>query len=204
MLMIASLGLSGQKKVAKKMLDNITDKYDQFESIDITFDLTLTYPERRSQNQQAHIVQKGNKFVFTSEEQDIYGDGEDVYLYLKERNEVQINDFDADDELGLMTPKDLLKQYRTDKFEYDLEQKTNTHLYIVFKPLDKESEYSKYRISIDKKKEDFETIEAYGKDGSHITVKIATSVFNKSYASNYFTFDTNKYPDVIVEDLRID
>ncbi len=198
------LPLLGQKRAVKKTLDQLSEKYESYQSFDISFDLEIIYPERPVQKQTAQIVQQGTQFIFTSDDQDIFGDGDDVYLYLKDRNEVQINDFDEDDELGLMTPKDLLKQYKTDQFEYDMEGQTDQEMTIIFKPLDRDSEYSKYRVTINKETKDFQSIDAFGKDGSKILVTIAETTYNKTYPNDFFSFDQSLYPDIRIEDLRID
>lgn len=203
-LLLANYTTEAQNKEAKRMLDAISEKYDGYSSIDIHFDLLISYPQRPDQNQSARIVQQGNKFLFTSEDQDIYGDGTDVWLYLKDRDEVQLNNYDDDDELGLMTPRDLLKQYKSDQFEYDLVNKTDESLFIEFKPLSRDSEYSKYRVEINKKDKDFEKVEAFGKDGSRIIVSLAKMSTNNTYSNDFFTFDKTAHPGVYIEDLRID
>ena len=203
-LIALQVPLSAQNGNAKKMLDRLSEKYEAYRSFEISFDLEVKYPERPVQKQKAQIIQANQRFKFISEEQDIIGDGEDVYLFLKDRNEVQINDFDDDDELGLMTPKDLLKEYDSGRFEYLLENETDTEIFIVFKPLDRDSEFFKYRIAIDKQSEDFSKIDAYSKDGSQLLVTIASSSHNKEYNDEFFSFDTSLYPDIRIEDLRID
>ena len=204
LLITLQVPLSAQNGNAKKMLDRLSEKYEAYRSFEISFDLEVKYPERPVQKQKAQIIQANQRFKFISEEQDIIGDGEDVYLFLKDRNEVQINDFDDDDELGLMTPKDLLKEYDSGRFEYLLENETDTEIFIVFKPLDSDSEFFKYRIAIDKQSEDFSKIDAYSKDGSQLLVTIASSSHNKEYNDEFFSFDTSLYPDIRIEDLRID
>lgn len=204
LLITLQVPLSAQNGNAKKMLDRLSEKYEAYRSFEISFDLEVKYPERPVQKQKAQIIQANQRFKFISEEQDIIGDGEDVYLFLKDRNEVQINDFDDDDELGLMTPKDLLKEYDNGRFEYLLENETDTEIFIVFKPLDRDSEFFKYRIAIDKQSEDFSKIDAYSKDGSQLLVTIASSSHNKEYNDEFFSFDTSLYPDIRIEDLRID
>jgi len=196
--------LHAQNKSAKKVLDRLSEKYEAYQSFEITFDLEILYPERAPNKQKAQIIQADQRFKFISEEQDIIGDGEDVYLFLKDRNEVQINDFDDDDELGLMTPKDLLQEYDSGRFEYDLENETDKEIFIVFKPLDRDSEFFKYRIAINKVREDFAKIDAFSKDGSRLLVTIASSTYNEEYSDEFFSFDTSLYPDIRIEDLRID
>ncbi len=201
---LLQVSLMGQKRAVKKTLDQLSEKYEAYKSFDISFDLEIMYPERPLEKQTVRIVQQGVKFIFTSDYQDIHGDGEDVYLYIKDRNEVQINDFDENDELGLMTPKDLLKQYKTDQFEYAMEGQTDSAITVIFKPLDRDSEYSQYRVVIDKEKNDFKSIDAFVKDGSKILVTIADAAYNKTFSQDFFSFDQSIYPDVRVEDLRID
>ena len=70
--------------------------------------------------------------------------------------------------------------------------------------MDRDSEYSKYRVVIDKEKNDFKSIDAFGKDGSKILVTIADAAYNKTFSQDFFSFDQSSYPDIRVEDLRID
>lgn len=198
------VSVNAQDRDAKKILDQISHKYDKYTSMEIDFDLKVDYPERPAEVQKASIVQQGNSFVFKSIDQDIYGNGDDVWYYLKGRNEVQINDFEEDDELGMMTPKDLLRQYKADKFEYAITHTEGDEVYIEFKPIDRYSDYSKYRIKVNKKEKDFESMEAFGKDGSKLYVTISSFVPNKTYTADYFAFDAKKHPGVMIEDLRLD
>ena len=203
-ILLFQLPLISQKRAAQKLLDQMSEKFEAFESFELLFDLETTYPDRPVLKQRASIIQSGIRFMFISEEQEIIGDGEDVYLYLKDRNEIQINDFDEDEELGLITPRDFLNQYRSNRFEYDIESQSDTKMIIVFKPLDRESEYSKYRITINKVTKDFESIDAYGKDGTRVLASINESYYNRQYPIDFFTFNPSKYTNVKIEDLRID
>lgn len=198
------VALQSQDKAAKKLLDKISEKYDAYRSVEIQFDLTIKYPDQPIQNQNASITQQGVNFVFTSPDQDIYGNGKSVWYYIKERNEVQINDFDEDAEAGMLTPKDLLKQYKSNKFEYAIVNEDGSFAFIEFKPLNEFEDYSKYRVKINKAKMDFETMEAFGKDGSKIDIKLSSVKANKTYPSTTFVFDIKAHPGVFVEDLRID
>lgn len=202
--LLLHITLTGQDKGAKKILDKVSDKYDAYKSVEIHFDLTIKYPDQASENQKASIIQQGKNFIFRSKAQDIYANGKSVWYYLKDRNEVQINNFDEDEELGMLTPKDLLRQYKANKFEYALVNEDAVYAYIEFKPFDTYDDYSKYRVKFNKAKSDFEFIEAFGKDGSKISITIASVSSNKSYPAGLFTFDTKAHPGVFVEDLRID
>jgi outer membrane lipoprotein-sorting protein len=185
-------------------LDKISDKYDAYKSVEIQFDLIIKYPDQPIENQKASITQQGKSFLFTSPQQDIYGNGKNIWYYIKERNEVQLNNFDEGDDVGMLTPKDLLKQYKANKFEYALVNEDGSYAYVEFKPLDSYDDYSKYRVKISKTKMDFESMEAFGKDGSKIDIKLSSVKVNQSYPTSKFVFDIKAHPGVFVEDLRID
>ena len=73
---------------------------------------------------------------------------------------------------------------------------------IEFKPLESDSEYSKMRMSIDKKANELVRVKAFGKDGSRYTFALKKLSPNSNIAASTFAFDKSKYPDYYVEDLR--
>ena len=74
---------------------------------------------------------------------------------------------------------------------------------IEFKPKDKNSEYFKFRLSIDEKAGTIQSIKAFSKDNSRYTFVINRLASNKTLAAGTFSFDSKKYPGVRVEDLRM-
>ncbi|HNL39918.1 MAG TPA: outer-membrane lipoprotein carrier protein LolA, partial [Saprospiraceae bacterium] len=74
--------------------------------------------------------------------------------------------------------------------------------HIEFKPVSRNSEYAKIRVSVDEKALTIESIKAFAKDGSRYTFKVTRLTPNKVFPANHFTFDAKKYPGVHVEDLR--
>ncbi len=194
-----------QDSEAKKILDRLNATYKTYATLEIHFDLELNYPEREYIRQQGLLIQDRNKYVFKTQDQEIYGDGKAVWLYLKERNEVQINNYEEDEEgLSIVTPKDLLRQYQTGSFEYAVTGKEGDYTLIEFKPVDEDSEYTKFRLTIDARKNTLHKVFAFGKDGSNMSFSIRRLEPNKRYPPETFTFNPAKYPGVFIEDLRID
>jgi len=194
---------------AKKILDKIRKKYEGYKSLEASFALIIELPGQKQEVQKGTIAQDGDtKFRLEMNEQVIISDGKTTWVYLKKNNEVQINDADPKDlENGFLTPKDLLKRYQKGDYLYALTDKTTEGgkllSHIEFKPKEKNSEYSKLRISIDEKASSIQSVKAFGKDGSRYTFAISKLTPNKQFAADHFTFDVKKYPGVKVEDLRM-
>jgi len=194
---------------AKKILDKIRKKYEGYKSLEASFTLTIELPGQKQEVQKGTIAQEGDsKFRLEMDEQVIVSDSKTTWVYLKKNNEVQINDADPKDtENGFLTPKALLKRYQKGDYLYAVTDKTTeggkllTH--IEFKPKDKNSEYSKLRVSIDEKAGSIQSVKAFGKDSSRYTFSISKLTPNKQFAADYFTFDVKKYPGAKVEDLRM-
>jgi len=194
----------GQDKQAKKVLDQVTEEYDSYQSIEVALKMTVAFPDEEVQQADVTIVQQGDKFVFAHPDQTMYCDGTDLWVYIPSQNEVQINDYEIDEESDYMiSPKDLLKQYKSGKYDYQLLNKTKTTAEIEFKPLDRDSEYSKYLITLDTKLNRISNVIAFGKDGSRVTLALTSLQHDREYAASYFNFDKEKYPNVIIEDLRL-
>ena len=194
---------------AKKILDKIRKKYEGYKTLEASFSLTIELPGQKQEVQKGTIAQEGDsKFRLDMDQQVIVSDSKTTWVYLKKNNEVQINDADPKDtENGFLTPKALLKRYQKGDYLYAVTDKTTeggkllTH--IEFKPKDKNSEYSKLRVSIDEKAGSIQNVKAFGKDGARYTFSISKLTPNKQFTADHFTFDVKKYPGVKVEDLRM-
>ncbi len=193
---------------AKKVLDKIRKKYDAYKTIEAAFTLTIEVTGQNTEVQKGTIAQSGDQmFRLEMDDQVIVSDGKTTWVYQKKNNEVQINDAEPGGQSEFMTPKELLRRYQKGDYLYAITEKTTvggkllTH--IEFKPVNRNSEYFKLRVSVDEKALTIESIKAFSKDGSRYTFKITRLSPNKVYAADYFTLDPKKYPGARVEDLRM-
>lgn len=193
---------------AKKVLDKIRKKYEGYKTVEAAFSLNIEVPGQAKEVQTGTISQEGEKFRLEMAQQVIVNDTKTTWVYLKKNNEVQINKSNPKgmEDSDFMTPKELLRRYEKGDFLYALTDKITEGgkvlTQIEFKPKDKNSEYSKLRLSIDEKAGTMESIRAFAKDGSRFTFKITRLTPNKALAPTVFAFDTKQYPGVKVEDLR--
>ncbi|MEL6635724.1 MAG: outer membrane lipoprotein carrier protein LolA [Bacteroidota bacterium] len=191
---------------ARAILDAIKNKYEAYNSLDVHFTLTIAFPEEDPEIQKGHISQQGEKYKLDLEGQSIISDGQTMWFHLKNRNEVQINDVMEDEEDELLSPKNLLRIYENEEFFYalvgEVEEAGTTVQKIEFKPLDRDSEYSKMRLSINKKTQEIIRIKTFAKDGSRYVLQIDQLTPNKRFTDDYFQFDVSQYPGLHVENLR--
>lgn len=201
-------GQSINDPVAEKAIKDLRAKYENFSSIEATFDLDINYRQNETEHQQGTLIQQGTSFKMDATTQAIYCDSKSVWMHLKESKEVQINDFDEEADLASFSPNSILALYDNGEYEFAITNesiKKGTLIQeIEFKPLDEDSEYSKIRLSIDKKKQELAGFNLFSKDGTKVSLKINSLKVDKSYPSNIFVFNKYENPNVHIEDLRID
>jgi outer membrane lipoprotein-sorting protein len=193
---------------ATVILEKLRKKFDAFNALEADFTLEIQLPEQPKEVQKGTLVRQGDKYKLDLSAQSVVSDGKALWLILHNNKEVQINNVPDPEEMdeSLLTPQALFNFYENGKYVYQFvnEFVENGKLvqHIEFKPLDEYSGYSKLRLVVDKRKNEIVSVTAFAKDGSRYIFTIGTFRPNKTYASNFFTFDKSKYPDYYVEDLR--
>lgn len=193
---------------AKSVLEKLRNKYEAFKTLEVDFDLEIEIPEQPIEVQKGQLIQQGNKYRLKLQDRTLVSDGENVWLYLAKQKEVQINNVEEKSDEGVFnSPKDLLTAYDWKNHVYVLtdEFMENGRLVqkIEFKPTDRNAEYSKVRLTIDKKNNDIVRIRTFNKDGSRYTLKVTRIVPNKNYPPSTFSFSKADCPDCHWEDLRL-
>ena len=148
-LMFLGISVSGQDKKAAKILDKVTQAYDAATSITIDFDVIMKFPEEDAITYVSKVVESKGKWYFENEEQKIYQDGKDIWVYIPSKNEVQINDYDpAESEDYFVSPVSIIRQYKDGGHKYQISEKTSTTTFIELIPTDEFSDYAKIRLMI--------------------------------------------------------
>ena len=193
---------------ATKILDKLKKKYDSFTSMEADFTLEMQLSGQDTETQKGKIIQSGEMYFLSLADQEIYNNGTYVWIHLKSNKEVQLSEADFDEEGEILSPKDMLRIYESNEYIYaitDVKTENGEKLTkIEFKPLDRDSEYIKMRISINRKDNMMKKIAIFARDGSRYTVNLDNIKSNNTYDEKIFAFDKAAYPGVHVEDLRID
>lgn len=191
---------------AKAILDKIKVRYNSFKTVSANFSLEIEIPQMDTELQKGKLWQEGEKYRAELDNRSIISNGETVWVYLGNNKEVQINcasDFAGE---GMMSPKDLLSIYEQEEYVYYLSNEFKEGdkfvQQIEFKPTDKESEYSKLRLTIDKKTLNVARMKIFAKDGSRFTLKMDNWEANKAISTEKFIWSEAECSDCYVEDLR--
>ena len=192
---------------AKAILDGVRQKYEAYASIETGFDLDIAFPEQPVEVQSGTLARNGDQYRVIFGNQEIFSDGEVLYMVLHNNKSVQINDLpDPEENMGFLSPESIFTFYDNGQFVYTLidtrsEGGKALH-FIEFKPTDRNSEYSKLRMVVERDTKKMVRVLAFAKDGSRYTFKLKNLQPNKKFASDYFAFNKSKYPEYYVEDLR--
>ncbi len=194
---------------AKSILEKMRQKYEAYPLLEAAFTLTFEIPEQPVETQKGTLIQKGEKYRLNLNDRTIVSDGKSVWLYVPKNKEVQINDVDDETEEGTITsPSDLFRAYEWKNYVYALlnEFAENGRVIqqIEFKPISKDSDFSKIRLTLDKKSLDVVRIKSFSKDGSRYTLTVGKLTTSGTVTPAAFTFSKSECPDCHFEDLRID
>ena len=187
---------------AEEILRNLAAKIDAYDNVTYDFTLTVEYPETKPEMQEGSFVQAGNKYRLTLPEFIIVTDGISQWVVDKGAQEVQVLDYESPDPNDITTPQGLLTIYQNPNFDYILSGESGQTQQIEFKPLDRNSEYSKARISVDKSRDALKMIEVFNKDGSRYYLNILDFKHNAGTLPS-FQVKKEDFSGYHFEDLRI-
>ena len=124
--------------------------------------------------------------------------------YIKESNEVNVQDYDAAAN-GELNPTQIYTIYKRGfNYRFLKEQKQNgrTLEVIELTPNRPKSAIATIQISVDKADKSVRNWLITNKDGKKTSYAITKFTPNVNAPDSYFVFDKSKYPDVEVVDLR--
>jgi len=191
---------------ATAVFQKVRAKYEAFASVKADISTIIEVPEQPKIEQKGTLILKGEQYHLDFPDITYLSDAKNLWVHYKDKKMVQLNSIDEDDE-SLMTPKDLFRIYERADFIYVLAneyfQNKKTIQHIELKPIDRSAEYAKLRVNIDKKTSEILSIKVFFTDGIRYEIKIDKLTPNPSDQVS-FAFDKSKFPNVKVEDLRID
>lgn len=193
---------------AKAILDQISKRFMGYSALAADFTLDITFPEQPTESQKGKLAKKGDQFRMSMASQTVISDGETLWMIFDHNKEVQVNDMPDEAEMGgmVLSPESLLTFYEQGDFAYfitgEAKEQGQVVQQIEFKPLDRNAEYTKLRMNVNKATKDVVSIEAFGRDGSRYKLRLNSLEPNSRFPAGHFTFNKSDYPDYYVEDLR--
>jgi outer membrane lipoprotein-sorting protein len=188
-----------QEKKAFLLLDSIIQR---------DFQATFTYSSRSSQAQQGEISEgditvQGNQYRLTMQEQETVNNGQTIWTYLIEANEVQITDYDPEQETT--TPWEALANYRQD---YTLDR-LDTHqvdgqVYDVVALVATNDAYDAEKIilTIARTTRHIKRLEILDSSQVLHTFSMTNFTYNLKLDKAFFNFNLDNYQDIEIIDMR--
>ena len=187
---------------ASQILNSLSEKTKSYKNISIDFDFKYENElEDIREIKSGKIIIENEKFKLEIDDQLIVCNGTDQWIYSKETNEVQILEYDRNNEF--MNPKNLLNIYEKGyNYRYDKEIEIDSkyyHLIDLF-PNEENNEIIKISLAISKDENMVKKIEAFESNGAIYTYTVIKSRYNRKNLK--FDFDTSKYENIYIIDLR--
>ncbi len=184
---------------AQAILKDVADATKKHNTIRIEFTYKMENTAQKiNDSYKGVLVSKGDKYKLTVSGQDVISDGKTVWTFLKDANEVQVNN--SGEDADAITPNNLLTSY-TKNFKPKLIKETSTEQIIELTPVQKKN-FNKVKVIIDKNKKMINTLSIYDKNGSVYSYIVNKMDVNQNFYDNMFTFKTADHPGVEVIDMR--
>jgi outer membrane lipoprotein carrier protein len=205
LMMLMIIPVFSQTKDAKAiaLLDEVSAKTKSYRSIRADFSYTMENKQAKINEQKTgSLTLSGDKYRLKAAGQEVICDGKMIWTYLKESNEVQINDLDNKDDA--LTPSKLLSSYNANYKSRILKDKSPTDPNEVTIELIPNviKNFMKAILVVDKIKKQVKSFMLFDKSGNIFTYKITKYQTDLPVTTGEFTFDKSKFPGVEVNDMR--
>ncbi|MBK7028568.1 MAG: outer membrane lipoprotein carrier protein LolA [Bacteroidales bacterium] len=185
---------------ATTILNEVSAKTKAYKTVLIDFTYTMENKKEKINDKfNGTLKSKGDKYKLLVARQEVISDGKTVWTYLKDANEVQINNAGVDDDS--FTPTKLLSNYSKEYKSKFIEEKGNTQIIELY-PLAKGKSFIKVKLSIDKTKKQIQQFVIHDKGGSVFTYLVNKFVTDQPINDKEFTFNKADHPGVTIDDMR--
>lgn len=216
LILILILGMAqyitGQERVndpeAIQIINEARENYNALTAVETDFELIIEQGPTNPQTKKGKMIQQGNSYFMETEDQAIYIDGNSTWLHLKGSNEVQINDYEEEDQFSMLSPSMILQEFNIEDYDYMVSNRGKENkqdiVQISIKPLDENADFSKIRFTFAESSMELLRIKLFGDNSARYTLNILNLTTNQTYAQDQFVFNADKFPGIYIEDLRID
>lgn len=202
-LLISVVGYTQKNKKATQILDQVIEKNDSYENMEVAFTLTMENPDAGINESKTGIIfVKGDSFRLNLEGQVVISDGKNQYTLLIEDEEVMINTLEENTDA--ITPSNLLNSYKENyksKFVKEKQFKGQLSEVIELVPL-KGRTFTKITVIIAKASKQIASFSIHDKNGSMYSYIIDKFTPNAELDPSTFVFNEDDYPDFEIVDMR--
>ena len=196
--------IAQQDPQARAILDAMSQTYQKIPSFTANIAYSMVnQTEEINESYEGKISVKTDKYRLEMAEQEVINDGETVWTYLPDANEVNIDFHDA--EAGDITPSTIYDIYK-EGYKYLLINEVaiagQQYNIVDLVPNDKDAQYFKIRLEIATKSNLLRQFTLFDKEGSEYSYLISKFDSSVNLQDSFFKFNLADHPDVDVIDLR--
>jgi len=189
----------GQDDKANDILKQLSENTRSYETMDVDFDFNfVNLSQDINEAQKGNIKIHKNKFRLNLNQQLIISDDSTQWIFLKESNELQIMEYDSEDDM--LSPNKLFTIYENGYKSNYVETTESNHIIDLF-PIES-NEFKNIQIQVDINKIQLKKIILFDKNGGSFSYVITRFETNNDLASELFKFNVEDYNDVEIIDLR--
>jgi len=192
-----------QDSKSKVILDELSSKTKAYTTIKAEFTVVMQSKDKdkKPDTQKGALQLKGNKYKLTIKGQEIISDGKTTWTFLKDNNEVQINDVDPSSNDGL-SPTTIFTIYEKGYKSKFTGETAATETIDLFPVNPEKKKFHTLRLVIDKAKKQIISCTASMKDGGTVNYVLNSFTPNSPITEDQFLFDPKAHPGVEIVDLR--
>ncbi len=185
------------------ILDEVSNQTKSYKTIKIEFSYTM---ENKSDNinesKDGSIYIKGDKYNLDISGQNVITDGKTVWTYIREADEIHINNTNPNDE-SISFNKLLINYNKDFRSKLIREDKLNGEdIYIIdLMPL-KGKSFHRVRLTISKKKKQILNATIFDKNGSTYSYVVKKFSADIPVKDDFFTLKTSEHPKAEIIDMR--
>jgi outer membrane lipoprotein-sorting protein len=196
-LLLTGPAFAQKDKKAQTILDAMSQKYKALNSYKAAFSYT------GAESYKGDLTVKNERFRLAMGDQEVFSDGKTISTYIKETNELNVQDQEKG--ASELNPTQIYNLYKRGfDYKYVKEQKQSGRAVEVIQltPNKKKINVSSVLLSIDKADKSIRNWLITDKNGKKSTYTITSFTPNVNVPDTYFVFDKAKHPGVEVVDLR--
>ncbi|TCO06931.1 LolA family protein [Natronoflexus pectinivorans] len=190
---------------AREILDKVSEKTRSYKTIKADFTFTLDNLQAQvTDSHDGSILIKGDKFKIDLMGVETFNNGNTMWMFMRDVNEVNISDPEMMED-DLLNPATIFTIYE-EGFRYihagESTIKGKTVDIIDLFPDKRNQPYTRIKLYIYRDSLQFAKIEQIGRDGTNYIIDINKMETNLTVDDSTFSFDASKHPGVEVVDLR--
>lgn len=205
-LVIAAATAQSDQK-AKELLEQTSKKMQSFQSLSASFNFTMENKKMNIKEQNSgSLLLKGAKYHVTLPDlgMQVFSDGATVWNFMEMAGQVMVSNA-GDESQGVIDPSAIFNVYKegyTFRFVEEKPEGGKVISYIDLIPSDRNAEFTKIAVGIDKAALMVNSLVTHGKDGNLYGIYVRDYKTNQNIPDSEFVFDRKKHANVEWIDFR--